>query len=376
MLPVLFVFGTRPEAIKLAPLIKVFANNEKYQVKVCVTAQHREMLDQVLNFFSIQPDYDLNLMKPGQSLFQITSNALTALEPVLHDAKPEVVFVQGDTTTSFVGALAATYNKIKVAHVEAGLRTQNKSAPFPEEINRQLTARLSDYHFAPTAEARQNLFKENITKNVYVVGNTVIDALYLGLSIIKRNGLRYRARFSSLDFTKKIILVTCHRRENFGKPFRNICQALADLALDNSQVEFVYPVHLNPNIKEAANQWLQLPNIKLIDPLDYPHLVWLLSKSYLVLTDSGGLQEEAPALGKPVLVLRDVTERMEGVLAGTARLVGTDKEKIVKTTQQLLEDKDMYDTMSKSINPYGNGMASSKTLQIITENFYQLQNSF
>jgi len=353
---ILFIFGTRPEAIKMAPVIKEFKKEKSIDVKVCITAQHREMLDQVLNFFGIKPDYDLNLMKPNQSLFDITANSLKSLEKVLDKEKPDLIFVQGDTTTAFVGALAGFYKKMKVAHIEAGLRSHNKYSPFPEEINRVLVGHVADYHFAPTERAKENLYRENIKKNVYVVGNTVIDALFLGLNIIKKEGEeKFYKYFDFIDFSKKIILVTGHRRENFGKPFENICYALKEIA-KREDVEIVYPVHLNPNVKKPVNEILNgVRNIHLIEPLEYPYLIWLMSKSYLVLTDSGGIQEEAPSLGKPVLVMRDVTERTEGIEAGTAKLVGTSKETVINEISILLDNKKYYDKMAKAINPYGKG---------------------
>jgi len=362
----LFIFGTRPEAIKLAPLIKEFQQHEDFETKVCVTAQHREMLDQVLNFFGIKPDYDLNLMKPNQTLFDMTANALKSLEKVLDIAKPDIIFVQGDTTTAFVGALASFYKKIPVAHVEAGLRSFNKYSPFPEEINRVLVGHLADYHFAPTEKAKENLFNENIKKNVYVVGNTVIDALFLGLDIIKKQGEeRFYKFFNFIDFSKKILLVTGHRRESFGKPFENICYALKELVRKHKDIEIVYPVHLNPNVREPVNRILKgEKRIHLIKPLDYPYLIWLMNKSYLILTDSGGIQEEAPSLGKPVLVMRDVTERIEGIQAGTAKLVGTNPQKIIEETSKLLENPYLYNTMAKAVNPYGDGKSSARILSI------------
>jgi len=365
---VLFVLGTRPEAIKMAPLIKEFQKDDNYNVKVCITAQHREMLDQVLYFFDIKPDYDLNLMKPNQSLFDITANSLKSLEKVLDIEKPELIFVQGDTTTAFVGALAGFYKKIKIAHIEAGLRSHNKYSPFPEEVNRVLVDYIANYHFAPTEKAKENLYNENIKENVYVVGNTIIDALFLGLNIIKeQREEKYYNYFSFLDFSKKIILVTGHRRENFGKPFENICYALKNIA-ERDDVEIVYPVHLNPNVRKPVNEILKgHKNIHLIEPLEYPYLIWLMKKSYLVLTDSGGIQEEAPSLGKPVLVMREVTERIEGIEAGTTKLVGTNERKIVKELTRLLDNKKDYEKMTKAINPYGDGKASQRILKIIKE---------
>ncbi len=365
---ILLIFGTRPEAIKLAPLIKEFEKYaEIFETKVCITAQHREMLDQVLKFFKIKPDFDLNIMKPNQSLSELTANMIKEIEPVLQNFRPDLVFVQGDTTTAFVGALSAFYQKVSIAHIEAGLRSFNKYSPFPEEINRVLVGHLADYHFAPTEKAKENLFNENIKKNVYVVGNTVIDALFLGLDIIKKQGEeKFYKFFNFLDFSKKIILVTGHRRESFGKPFENICNALKEIAQKHKDVEIVYPVHLNPNVRKPVFEILKgTENIHLIEPLEYPYLIWLMNKSYLVLTDSGGIQEEAPSLGKPVLVMREVTERTEGIEAGTAKLVGTNREKIAEEVSLLLEDKDEYRKMSKAVNPYGDGKASERIREII-----------
>ena len=368
MRKILFIVGTRPEAIKMAPLIKEFEKKNNFDVRICVTAQHREMLDQVLDFFNIKVDYDLNLMKPNQSLFTITADVLKALEKVLEKENPDLIFVQGDTSTSFVGALAGFYKKIKIAHIEAGLRSHNKYSPFPEEINRVLVGHIADYHFAPTERAKKNLYNEGIKKNVWVVGNTVIDALFLGLDIIKKEGRdKYYKFFEFVDFSKKIILVTGHRRESFGEPFRNICYALKELA--NKNVEIVYPVHFNPNVREPVNQILSgHPRIHLIEPLSYPYLIWLMSKSYLILTDSGGIQEEAPSLGKPILVMREVTERVEGIETGTAKLVGTNKDKIVKETMKLLESEQEYKKMADAVNPYGDGKASKRIIEIIEGN--------
>jgi UDP-N-acetylglucosamine 2-epimerase (non-hydrolysing) len=328
------------------------------------------MLSQTLGFFKIKPDYDLDLMKPDQTLFDITADSLKGLKKILEDAKPDLIFVQGDTSTAFAGALAGFYKKIRVAHVEAGLRSNQKYSPFPEEVNRVLTGHLADYHFAPTEQAKKNLRREGVKKNVYVVGNTVIDALLLALKIIKSEGEeKYRRFFDFLDFSRKIILVTGHRRENFGRPFQNICGALKDIVAEYKDAEIVYPVHLNPNVKEVVQKLLKDVNgIHLLGPLDYPHLVWLMNKSYLVLTDSGGIQEEAPSLGKPVLVMREVTERKEGVSAGTAILVGSDRKKIVKETLKLLEEKEAYRKMAQAHNPYGDGKTSRRILNI-TKNF-------
>lgn len=369
---VLFIFGTRPEAIKMAPVIKEFKKHTDFNVKICTTAQHREMLDQVLKFFNIKSDYDLNLMKPNQSIFDITVNALKALEKVLDLEKPDLIFVQGDTTTALVGALAGFYKKVKIAHIEAGLRSYNKYSPFPEEINRVLVGHLADYHFAPTEKAKENLLKENIKENVYVVGNTVIDALFLVLDIIRKTGEgEYYKYFHFIDFSKKIILVTGHRRESFGKSFENICYALKEIS-ERKDVEIVYPVHLNPNVRKIVNRILKgVKNIHLIEPLDYPYMIWLMNKAYLILTDSGGIQEEAPSLGKPVLVMRKVTERVEGLKAGTAKLVGTDKEKIVIETLELLNNKKKYEKMAKAVNPYGDGKASQRIKSIISNLAYR-----
>jgi len=363
----LFVFGTRPEAIKLAPLVLEFRKHALFDVKVCVTAQHRQMLDQVLEFFEIKPDYDLDIMKPEQSLFQVTAEGLKALEKVYKECTPDLVFVQGDTTTSFIGALAAYYSKVKVAHIEAGLRSGNKYSPYPEELNRILAGHLSDFHFTPTITGKSNLEKENIRSNIFEVGNTVIDALYLGLELVRKSGEdSYYEFYSTIDFTKKIVLITGHRRESFGEPFQNICSAIKACAEKFQEAEFVYPVHLNPNVQKPVKDLLSgIKNIHLMDPVDYAHFIWLMSKCHLVLTDSGGLQEEAPSLGKPVLVMRDVTERQEGIDAGTAMLIGTDKQRIIDSVSLLLTDSNAYEKMAKSVNPYGDGTACRKIVDII-----------
>jgi UDP-N-acetylglucosamine 2-epimerase (non-hydrolysing) len=361
-LKVLFFFGTRPEAIKMAPLIREFQKHPKtLEVKVCVSAQHREMLDQVLDFFEIRPDFDLNIMKPGQDLFDITALALQRIREVFLSYRPDWLFVQGDTTTTFVGALAAFYEKAQVAHIEAGLRSFNRHSPFPEETNRILTTHLSDLHFAPTERARENLLKEGVPpERVFVVGNTSIDALFLCLKLIEGKVQEDFESLRPVNFAKRIILVTGHRRESFGAPFENICHALREIALERD-VEVVYPVHLNPNVRKPVFGILKgMPNIHLIEPLDYPSFVWLMNESSLILTDSGGVQEEAPSLGKPVLVMRDVTERVEGVEAGTAVLVGTDREKIVAETLRLLRNREEYERMAKAVNPYGDGTACEK----------------
>ncbi|MCX7957117.1 MAG: UDP-N-acetylglucosamine 2-epimerase (non-hydrolyzing) [Endomicrobia bacterium] len=365
---ILFIFGTRPEAIKLVPLIKEFQNvKNKFQVKVCITSQHKQMLQQVLDFFAVQVDYDLHIMEPNQTLFQITSKIIQRIEPVLDEFKPDLIFVQGDASSAFLGALAGFYKKTKVAHIEAGLRSYEKYAPFPEEINRILISHIADYHFAPTEVAKKNLEKEGIKKNVWVVGNTVIDALFLTLKIISKDDDCYKNFFSFLDFNKKIILVTGHRRESFGEPFRQICLALKKIAEEfKEEVEIVYPVHLNPNVRKPVFEILKnLKNVYLIEPLTYPYFVWLLSKCYFVLTDSGGIQEEAPSLGKPVLVMRDVTERIEGMKAGVGKLVGTKKDKIFENTKELIMNNIVYQRMTKAKNPYGDGKSSKKIFDII-----------
>lgn len=359
----LFIFGTRPEAIKMAPLIAELRGIG--DVRVCVTGQHREMLDQVLQFFSIKPDYDLNIMVKNQSLFMAASRSLKLLERVAEESLPDLILVQGDTITAFVGALTGYYKKIKVAHIEAGLRSFNKFSPFPEEMNRTLAGHIADYNFAPTRNAKNNLLKENISaKKIFVVGNTVIDALFMGLDMVKKDEKWFHDYFRFIDFSKRIILVTGHRRESFGKPFENICHALKEISGHN--VEIVYPVHLNPNVRGHVYPILKgIKNIHLIDPLEYPYLIWLMSKSYLILTDSGGIQEEAPSLGKPVLVMRDITERTEGVDAGTAILVGTNRKKIVELARTLLSDKTAYRRMAKRKNPYGDGKASIRIRDIL-----------
>lgn len=362
---ILFIFGTRPEAIKLAPVIREFRREDYFHARICITGQHREMLDQVLKFFDIKADYDLAIMKSNQSLFDVTAHIIKGLESVLLKEKPDVIFVQGDTTTAFVGALAAFYMKIPVAHIEAGLRSYDKYSPFPEEMNRTLVGHIADYHFAPTKRAKENLLKEGIDENkIYVVGNTVIDALFTAIDLLKDRENEMFSYFNYIDFNKKLILVTGHRRESFGEPFRNICAALREIA--KYDVEIVYPVHLNPNVRKPVYEILGgYKNIHLNDPLSYPHFVWLMNKSYLILTDSGGIQEEAPSLGKPVLVMRDVTERVEGIDAGTAMLIGREKEVIVENVLMLLNDIGRYNRMSKAVNPYGDGKASERIVEVI-----------
>ncbi|WP_406844509.1 non-hydrolyzing UDP-N-acetylglucosamine 2-epimerase [Flavobacterium soyae] len=366
----LIVFGTRPEAIKMAPLVQEFKKHSNlFQTKVCVTAQHREMLDQVLDFFDIQPDYDLNLMKANQNLYSLTGDIIIGLKEVLEDFNPDYVYVHGDTTTTMAASLASFYSGAKICHVEAGLRTNFKRTPFPEEMNRQITGRIADYHFAPTEDSKSNLLKENIDyKTILVTGNTVIDAL---IDSSKRVEDIYNSEIENLKGIikkdAKTILVTGHRRENHGDGFIRICEALREIALTNQDVEIIYPVHLNPNVKGPVYEILSdINNIKLIEPLAYPAFVWLMDKSYLIITDSGGVQEEAPSLGKPVLVMRESTERPEAVKAGTVLLVGTDKDLIVKETNSLLKDHDRYQRMSVLHNPYGDGKACERIVDFIS----------
>lgn len=369
---VLIIFGTRPEAIKMAPVVKGFLNDSRFQTEVCVTAQHREMLDQVLKLFDITPDHDLNVMKPGQDLFDITCNILAGLKSVLADVRPDLILVHGDTTTTLAASLAAYYARIPVGHVEAGLRTGNKHSPFPEEINRKLTGAIADLHFAPTGMARDNLLREGVNPaSIFVTGNTVIDAL---LSVVPKLESEVSLKtdldkkFSFLDSTKRLILVTGHRRENFGEGFENICNALADIAGSAPDVEVLYPVHLNPNVRKPVAEILaarHLANVHLIDPVDYLPFVYLMNRAHLIITDSGGVQEEAPSLGKPVLVMRDTTERPEAVAAGTVRLVGTSREAIVQEALNLLKNQADYQRMSQAHNPYGDGHAVGRIIQAV-----------
>jgi UDP-N-acetylglucosamine 2-epimerase (non-hydrolysing) len=364
MVKILAVFGTRPEAIKMAPVIRALGDN--FDVKICVTAQHRQMLDQVLDLFEIVPDYDLDIMQPGQDLFDITSNILLNIKKVFQIEKPDVVLVHGDTTTSMAVAIAAFYLKIPVGHVEAGLRTYDIKSPFPEEFNRQITSKIATLHFAPTKIARQNLLDEKVPNSqIYVTGNTVIDAL---LSMVEKARVvefsdSFLKKLSFLKQEKKdiprIILVTGHRRENFGLGFEKICNALSIIANENSNIKIIYPVHLNPNVREPVNRILSnLNNVHIIEPMDYLTFIKLMDLSYLIMTDSGGIQEEAPSLGKPVLVMRETTERPEAVEAGTVKLVGTNKNEILKMVNRLLNDSDFYMLMSKAHNPYGDGKAA------------------
>ena len=373
---ILIVFGTRPEAIKMAPLVKYFEKESKYfDLRVCVTAQHREMLDQVLDLFEIKPHYDLNIMKSGQDLYDITSSVLLGMKDVLVDFKPDVVFVHGDTTTTSSTALASFYQQIKVAHVEAGLRTGDIYSPWPEESNRQITGVLANYHFAPTATSKENLLRENKDSNtIMVTGNTVIDALYLALDKIKSSvelkkkivqGIEEEINdeYFSLE-DSKFILVTGHRRENHGQGFINICKGLKEIAQNNPNVKIIYPVHLNPNVQKPVNKLLSnVKNIYLINPMQYESFIYLMDKSYFIITDSGGVQEEAPSLEKPVLVMRDTTERPEALEAGTVKLVGVDSTLIAKEAQELLDNKDAYNKMSKAHNPYGDGNACQRIVE-------------
>jgi len=376
MKKILIVFGTRPEAIKMAPLVKELQKDTKnFETKICVTAQHREMLDQVLGFFKITSDYDLNIMKHCQDLNDITSNILLKIKPVLEGFNPDIVLVHGDTATTFAASLAAYYQKIKIGHVEAGLRTGDLYSPWPEEGNRRLTGVLTDYHFSPTKTSRQNLLNEGVDKSkILVTGNTVIDALQLVVNKIDSNKhlkskidkTIIKSGFKELD--SKFILVTGHRRENFGQGFLNICEALKVLARNNPDINILYPVHLNPNVRKPVNDLLSnVSNIKLVESFQYEEFIYLMSKSYLILTDSGGIQEEAPSLGKPVLVMRDTTERPEAVEAGTVKLVGSDQNNIVKEVQNLLDDSGEYQRMSKAHNPYGDGNASKTILNILKD---------
>lgn len=369
---ILLVFGTRPEAIKMAPLVLELKQHPEFSVEVCVTAQHRQMLDQVLALFDLTPDYDLDLMQPGQDLYDITSRVLLGLRDVLKAAQPDLVLVHGDTTTTFAASLAAFYQQVKVGHVEAGLRTGNIYSPWPEECNRKLTGSLTSLHFAPTDKAQQNLLSENVaTDTVFVTGNTVIDALIQVENKVETDSVLNHTlseQFSFLDDTKKLILVTGHRRESFGGGFENMCRALKKLS-EQPDVQIVYPVHLNPNVQEPVNRLLkEVENVFLIEPQDYLPFVYLMSRAYIILTDSGGVQEEAPSLGKPVLVMRDTTERPEAVEAGTVKLVGTDYDKIVDESLTLLTDQQAYEKMSFAHNPYGDGKACLRIAQIIKKN--------
>ena len=382
MKKVMLVFGTRPEAIKMAPLVKEFQKQPKrVETVVCVTGQHREMLDQVLKIFDIKPDYDLNIMKQGQDLYDVTARVLTGMRDVLKEAKPDVVLVHGDTTTSTAAALAAFYQQIPVGHVEAGLRTHNIYSPWPEEMNRLLTGRLATYHFSPTPLSRNNLIKESVDdRNIIITGNTVIDALYWVVDKIKNNkeldneleDILSKAGYdvNRLNNGKKLVLITGHRRENFGDGFINMCTAIKDLTVKYPDLDFVYPMHLNPNVRKPIHEVFGenlsgLKNMFFIEPLEYLSFVYLMEKSSIVLTDSGGIQEEAPGLGKPVLVMRDTTERPEALDAGTVKLVGTDYNKIVNEVSSLIDDKAAYEKMSKAVNPYGDGLACGRIVNAL-----------
>jgi UDP-N-acetylglucosamine 2-epimerase (non-hydrolysing) len=370
---VLLVFGTRPEAIKMAPLVKALKAHPAFDARVCVTAQHRQMLDQVLELFEITPEFDLNLMKPGQDLTDITTGVLQGLKTVFAEWMPDVVLVHGDTSTTFGASLAAFYQRIPVGHVEAGLRTGNLYSPWPEEANRKLTGVLANWHFAPTPTSRDNLLREGVNpETVHVTGNTVIDALLQVREKINSDATlqqQFAEKFAFLDSSKRLILVTGHRRENFGGGFERICEALARIAQENPDVQVLYPVHLNPNVQEPVKRLLGgISNVHLIEPQDYLPFVYLMDKSTLILTDSGGIQEEAPSLGKPVLVMRDTTERPEAVAAGTVKLVGTDAEAICRETTRLLSDQAAYQAMAFSHNPYGDGHTCERIVQALLAN--------
>ena len=369
MRKLMIVLGTRPEAIKLCPLVIALKDPSRaFEVITCVTAQHREMLDPVLSLFGLTPDYDLNLMKPDQTLFHITANVLLEIGKIMKEEKVDMVIVQGDTTTTFSASLAAFYNKIPIGHVEAGLRTGDKYAPYPEEINRRLTTVLADIHFAPTPRNQQNLLAEGVPEErIIITGNTVIDALLWVRGKIERENKDFDA-LQGVDFRKNVILVTGHRRENFGQGFIDLCQALKEIAQNNMEVEIVYPVHLNPNVRGPVRSLLSgIENIKLLDPLDYEPFVYLMNKSYFIITDSGGIQEEAPSLGKPVLVTRNVTERPEALETGSVKLVGTEKAQLVFESQRLISDKDFYKKMSIAQNPYGDGRACERIVHWLLE---------
>ena len=367
---IITIFGTRPEAIKMAPLVKELERREESESKVCVTAQHREMLDQVLELFDITPDFDLNIMKTKQSLTGITNKVLEGLDEVFKEEKPDMILVHGDTTTTFAGALAAFYQQIRVGHVEAGLRTFNKYFPFPEEMNRKLTGSLADLHFAPTKGSKDNLLREGINESdIYITGNTVIDAMK---HTVEKDYVFETEELNNIDFNKKVIMITAHRRENWGQGIENICEALNNIVEQNPDVELVYLVHLNPVVKDVVFEKLgDKERIHLLSPLDTKETHNLMNKSFMVMTDSGGLQEEAPHLGKPVLVLRDVTERPEAVEAGTVKLVGTNVETIIREANKLLQDENSYNRMSKAINPYGDGIASKRIVNAILK-YYEL----
>ena len=373
MLKVMTIFGTRPEAIKMAPVVKALEAADDMESIVTVTAQHREMLDQVLHLFSITPDYDLNIMSQGQTLYDVTCKALLGLQGVLKEAKPDVVLVHGDTTTTFVGALAAFYEGIPVGHVEAGLRTGNIYSPFPEEMNRKLTGAIGTYHFAPTSTSESNLLKENINPaHLYVTGNTVIDALQ---TTVQTDYTFKEELLNQIDYiNNKVILVTTHRRENLGDPMRNVYEAIRDIINEQEDVEVIFPMHRNPKVRNIVQDVLgHMDRVHLIEPLEYEPFANLMARTYLIMTDSGGIQEEAPSLGKPVLVLRDTTERPEAVEAGTVKLVGTDKESVYRTATELIVNKEAYLAMSNAVNPYGDGLASDRIVQALRYEFFEDQ---
>lgn len=368
---ILTVFGTRPEAIKMAPVVKALAADPAFDAKVCVTAQHRQMLDQVLDIFAIRPDFDLNLMKPGQDLSDITSNVLLGMREVYQQWLPDIILVHGDTTTTLAASLSAYYARVKIGHVEAGLRTHNKYSPWPEEMNRRLTGAVADIHFAPTERSRANLLAEGVAgHSIHVTGNTVIDALLDVAQRVRTDTAlrtRFESRFDFLDASKRLILVTGHRRENFGAGFEAICHALADIAA-RGDVQVVYPVHLNPNVQEPVRRILAGQNdVILLEPQDYLPFVYLMDRASLLITDSGGVQEEAPSLGKPVLVMRDTTERPEAVDAGTVKLVGTDRAAIVREANRLLDDAAAFEAMARAHNPYGDGLAAGRIRDILKQ---------
>jgi len=369
----LFILGTRPEAIKLAPIIHEARKYKKnIKVTVCLTGQHDQLVSEIIDFFHIEPDFNLRLMKKNQTLFELTSNSIKVLGEVIHDVNPDLVFVQGDTTTAFISSLSAYYSKTKIAHVEAGLRSKDKYSPFPEEMNRILISHIADYHFAPTEKSKTNLYNEGIKDKIYVVGNTVIDALNFTIKNLK-NSIKYNftKKFRFIEDNKKLILVTGHRRESFGKPFENICNAIKKIAYNNKMmVNIIYPVHLNPNVRKPVYDILKnIDNVHLIEPVNYPEFVWLMNRSYLILTDSGGIQEEAPTLKKPVLIMREVTERIEIIENNLGKLVGTDIDNIVMETQKLLDNQNLYKKMSTGFNPYGDGKSSKRIMSIIMNEF-------
>lgn len=375
MKKILFIFGTRPEAIKMAPLVNKFKKVDNiFNVKVCVTSQHREMLDQVLEFFEIIPDFDLNLMKHNQNLYDLTGDIIKNLKNVLEDYKPDYVFVHGDTTTTMAASIASFYSGAKVCHIEAGLRTNNKLSPFPEEMNRQIASKVCDYHFAPTETSKKNLLKENIdSETIIVTGNTVIDALLESVKKVNEKPSEYIISLSNIIKDRELILVTGHRRENHGDGFERICEALKEIAEDDKDRLIIYPVHLNPKVQEPVNRILKsVSNVMLIDPLNYKDFIWMMNRATIIITDSGGVQEEAPSLGKPVLVMRDTTERPEAVEAGTVLLVGTNKELIVKEALDLLKNKKRFEEMSKLHNPYGDGNACKRIVDFMNNLCYNV----